>query len=261
MGVPIAVDGVRAKLIQLGWTQERLAEEARLSKRTVEGILSRGTAAIESLHRIANAMKIDVDRIISTESTANPLPQEIESASSRLDRIISEEGEKAYAEVFAEMTVKSILENESVNLVVLRHSNWRHAVDRIISRMKSAGKQIGIVDLDDPLTATRQGLLGQVLARLGYPDELPDKPADLVEFGRRLRDMKPSYIIFSHFDLVVSPERQNEYGYDLLRTLRWFSRPGYNRLVSVYITRIPEEELLGRNYSPSLPLAQRTIHW
>jgi transcriptional regulator with XRE-family HTH domain len=77
MNVPIDVEAVRAKLIELGWTQAELAEEAKLSKRAVEGILSRGTATLESLHRIANALEMDVNDIQRVpSSTPSPPPGE-----------------------------------------------------------------------------------------------------------------------------------------------------------------------------------------
>ena len=63
MNVPIDVEVIRAKLVELGWTQAELAEASKLAKRTVEGVLSRGTAALESLHRIANALEMEVNAI------------------------------------------------------------------------------------------------------------------------------------------------------------------------------------------------------
>ena len=63
MSVPIDAEAIRTKLVELGWTQAELAEASKLSKRTVEGVLSRSTAALESLHRIAAALEVDVNAI------------------------------------------------------------------------------------------------------------------------------------------------------------------------------------------------------
>src|SRR5438067_65866 len=60
MNVDIDVSAIREKLVELGWTQAELAEAAKLTKRAVEGILKRGTAALESLHKIATALEVDV---------------------------------------------------------------------------------------------------------------------------------------------------------------------------------------------------------
>lgn len=76
MPVSVDVNFIRNKLIELGWTQAKLAEESRLEQRTVEGILKRGTAALESLHRIATALQVDVNEIRRVPSSVPaPPPQ------------------------------------------------------------------------------------------------------------------------------------------------------------------------------------------
>jgi transcriptional regulator with XRE-family HTH domain len=72
MNVPIDVPAVRAKLIELGWTQAQLAAKAKLSERAVEGVLSRGTAALRSLQRIANALEMDESAIRRVPSSTPP---------------------------------------------------------------------------------------------------------------------------------------------------------------------------------------------
>jgi tetratricopeptide (TPR) repeat protein/transcriptional regulator with XRE-family HTH domain len=75
MNVAIDVDVIRAKLIDLGWTQAELAEESKLTKRTVEGLLKRRTAALDSAHQIAAALEMDVNTIIrKSASLATPSP-------------------------------------------------------------------------------------------------------------------------------------------------------------------------------------------
>jgi transcriptional regulator with XRE-family HTH domain len=63
MNVLINTDVIRAKLIELDWSQEKLAKAAGLTKRGIETILKRGTASLDSLHRIAKALKVHVKEI------------------------------------------------------------------------------------------------------------------------------------------------------------------------------------------------------
>jgi len=80
MNVPIDVNVIRARRIELGWTQEKLAEASGLSKRAVEGMMSRGTAAIESVRRIAKAFNVDVTVVLLAPpagKTPDPRPREL----------------------------------------------------------------------------------------------------------------------------------------------------------------------------------------
>lgn len=74
MNVPIDTKAIRDMLFELEWTQAELAEESKLSKRTVETVLSRGTAAVESLHKIARALQVDAAVLRGLAPSAATLP-------------------------------------------------------------------------------------------------------------------------------------------------------------------------------------------
>src|SRR5579883_1539780 len=109
---------------------------------------------------------------------------------------------------------------DSVNLVVARGADWRQVLRQLCD---ANGTEFGILDLENPLTATRAGVLAELLAILGQPVELPDRPHDLHEFGKRMKTVAFGLLAVSHFDIVAEPERRNEYGMDFFHTLRHYT--------------------------------------
>lgn len=230
MNIRANVNLITERLVCLGWTQAELAEASNLSKRTVEGILSRGTASLESLHRIATALEVDVNTI-RHPVVVSPQP-------------LIQEPPKDIPGVVAEV-VRTLLRRETVNLVVY-YPDWRPVVDEIVRRLTDATTElVGRIDLDHPLTATRKGLLGELLAILKLKTDLPDaKPHDLEEFGRRLQGGAFAYVVLTHFDHVAVPERKAEYGIDLFHALRWATSDKPKSLTTLLVSRKPMGELL-----------------
>jgi transcriptional regulator with XRE-family HTH domain len=241
MNVPIDVEAIRTKLIELGWTQAELAEASRLTKRTVEGILSRGTAALESLHQIATALEVDVNAIRRHLTPIPSPPRPTGGNGSVVDEVVG-----------------LLIRRELVNLVVTRGADWRSVVDEVSHQLSTeTGEQVGIVDLEEPHTVKRKGLLDRLLSALDLRDGLPDKPDDLVEFGKRLDARKPGCVIVTHFDHVILPDRQVEYGVDLFNTIRWYTT-GRRKLALLLVSRRPLGALLPTDH-PLSGLDAKTV--
>jgi transcriptional regulator with XRE-family HTH domain len=241
MNVPIDVEAIRAKLVELGWTQAELAEASRLQKRSVEAILSRGTASLESLHRLANALEVDVNALRRLPLTTPRLSGPVIATGPIVDEVVG-----------------LLIRRELVNLVVSPGAKWRPVVAEIASRLTTeTGERVGTVDLEEPHTVRRKGLLDRLLTALGLRDGLPDKPDDLVEFGKRLDTRKPGYVIVTHFDHVALPDRQAEYGVDLFNTIRWYST-NRRMLALLLVSRRPLSDLLPKDH-PLSGLDARTV--
>ena len=76
---------------------------------------------------------------------------------------------------------------------------------------------MGIVDLQKGSTASRRGLVGEMLRSLGVATRVPAEPEDLVELDRMLEQRDRSWIALTHFDLAGS----RNYNVDLFAALRY----------------------------------------
>ncbi len=70
---------------------------------------------------------------------------------------------------------------ESVNLVVKGKPRWRELITELQS---THFPDLVAVDLQSPATATRSGLIGQILQACGSRSPVPDEPRDLPHFGQ-----------------------------------------------------------------------------
>jgi len=107
-----------------------------------------------------------------------------------------------------------LLDDKSVNLVVSGDVKWRFL---IASLDDSPALRLFSVDLEDPATASRRGLLGVMLGALGVRSRVPQPPEDLPEFGRALNSLARCRLALLHFDLAA---HRADYGVDLFATLR-----------------------------------------
>jgi hypothetical protein len=115
---------------------------------------------------------------------------------------------------------------------------WRPLLREVSERY---GAQVVSVDLQDPGTVTRRGLLNQVLKGLGSRHQVPDGPGDLAEFDRIISTMPlPVRIALSHFDLAA---HRRDYDVDLFSTLRWMIMET-RKLVLLAQSRTPFAALL-----------------
>jgi hypothetical protein len=110
--------------------------------------------------------------------------------------------------------VRHLGRNQSVNLIVKDNPRWREMVMHIQFDLLP---ELGIVDLDQGSTASRRGLVGEILKAVGVTRPVPPEPEDLIELDRALSARKMSQIAMLHLDNTM---RRN-YGADLFSALRF----------------------------------------
>jgi hypothetical protein len=108
--------------------------------------------------------------------------------------------------------------HRSVNRVVRGDApRWRPLLDDI---REHRVKELGVVDLQNPGTSTRDGLLVEILRSVGLRvTSLSRKPRDLLDFSDQLLALRRKVrVAVTHSDLF--PHRR-AYDIDLFSTLRW----------------------------------------
>ncbi|MDG4562086.1 MAG: toll/interleukin-1 receptor domain-containing protein [Candidatus Competibacter sp.] len=105
--------------------------------------------------------------------------------------------------------------NQSVNLVVDNGVNWRALLEHLANDYPLG---LARVDLQDPDTTSRRGLLATIAKALGERVALPDKPRDLSDFKALLMSRSNTRVALTHFDLV--PYRRY-YDVNLFAALRF----------------------------------------
>ena len=138
--------------------------------------------------------------------------------------------------------VRFLKRNQSVNLVVNSNATWRGLLEHIVSDHIPA---LATVNLERPATASRQGLLIEILKGLGDRVSLPDEPKDLTEFDR-VFSSRPgvSHIALTHFDLTLY---RPQYGVDLFAALRYLIMDS-RKLVLLVQSRTSFAALLPRGH-------------
>ncbi len=109
--------------------------------------------------------------------------------------------------------VRRFLERgQSVNLVVLGDGvAWRPLIEGL------GLPGMGLVDLQKGSTASRRGLVGEMLESLGIAARVPAEPEDLAELDRVLDQRDRSWLAITHFDLAA----HRKFGVDLFAALRY----------------------------------------
>ncbi|NJM10916.1 MAG: toll/interleukin-1 receptor domain-containing protein [Synechococcaceae cyanobacterium SM1_2_3] len=105
--------------------------------------------------------------------------------------------------------------NQSANLVVGNGVNWRALLEHLVNDYPLG---LAPVDLQDPDTTSRRGLLSAIAKALGERVSLADKPRDLADFKALLATRSNTRIALTHFDLA--PHR-DYYDVDLFAALRY----------------------------------------
>lgn len=131
--------------------------------------------------------------------------------------------------------------NQSVNLVVKNGVNWRALLEHLVNDYPLGLAQ---VDLQDPDTTSRRGLLATIAKALGARAALPDKPRDLADFKALLETRSNARVALAHFDLA--PYRRY-YDVDLFAALR-FLMMERRKLTLLVQSRTPFAALLPRDH-------------
>ena len=101
--------------------------------------------------------------------------------------------------------LRSLRRDQSVNLVVTGHPNWRELIEHLCADHLP---QLGVVDLDNGATALRPGLVEEILKTCGHPTPVPERPKnrDLALLQRVLSSRPPqsppSKLALIRFDRV-----------------------------------------------------------
>lgn len=139
--------------------------------------------------------------------------------------------------------VRRLQTDQSVNLVVPRKPSfsrpeWRKLIDHI---QEDYPLELGVVDLENPMTASRRALVGEMLNAIGINVSVPDPPEDLVVLGRAFdARSKPARLALFHFDMV---KQRQQYEIDLFSSLRYLMTEK-RKLVLLIQSRMNFVELL-----------------
>ena len=104
---------------------------------------------------------------------------------------------------------------DSVNLIVSGEPKWKELILHI---KNDYFPDLGIVDLESGATASRRGLVAEILKACCSPTKVPKENEDLVELNRVLNERQISRLAIQHFDLVAY--RHKTYSIDFFAALR-----------------------------------------
>jgi hypothetical protein len=126
---------------------------------------------------------------------------------------------------------------QSVNLVVDGAVHWRE----LVADLQRGGlADLVHVNLEKPATASRRGLVSEILRAFGMTAPVPAEPEDLAELDRFLSARPRSRLALSHFDLAAA---RPVYGVDLFAALRYLVMDS-RKLVLLAQSRRPFATLL-----------------
>ena len=138
-----------------------------------------------------------------------------------------------------DQTQRHLERGESVNLVVKNGDvNWRTWFDHLTDVRQMP---LAIVDLEDPKTVPRNGLIGAMLRATGRSNAaVPAPPDDMALLAEAFDHGARSLLALQHFDFVGEREH---YGFDLFSSLRWLAM-NKRQLVLLAHTAVPVSVLL-----------------
>jgi hypothetical protein len=106
-------------------------------------------------------------------------------------------------------------QDKSVNLVVRGSVRWQGLIEDLMARPTL---RLARVDLQDPATVPRRGLVHTILGALGVSGHVPDPPDDLPRLGDILAKLGRSRLALYHFDMVL---HRPDYDANLFAALRY----------------------------------------
>jgi len=154
--------------------------------------------------------------------------------------------------------VRRLHNNESVNFVVPRkpgftNPEWRKLIEHV---QKDSGLELGIVDLQNPITTSRQALVAEMLKAMGTNVNVPPEPNDLVALGRAFDTRpKPAHLALLHFDMV---QQRQQYEVDLFSALRYLMTEK-RKLILLIHSRLPFIEFLPTDHPLSSITDLKTV--
>jgi TIR domain len=147
-------------------------------------------------------------------------------------------GTDAPAWIEARDEIRRFLERgQSVNLVVGGDVRWRELLEEL---QKGKLADLAQVNLEKGTTASRRGLVEEILRAFGMTAAVPSAPEDLVELDHLLSSRRLSRLILTHFDLAA---HRQTYGVDLFAALRFMVMES-RQLVLLVQSRRPFATLL-----------------
>ncbi len=147
-------------------------------------------------------------------------------------------GTDAPAWLAARDEVRRFLERgQSVNLVVDGAVTWRELLGDL---KRGELADLVQVNLEKPTTASRRGLIAEILGAFGMTTPVPPDPEDLVALDRFLAARRRSRLTLTHFDLAA---HRPAYGVDLFAALRYLVTES-RQLVLLVQSRRPFATLL-----------------
>nr|WP_294527857.1 toll/interleukin-1 receptor domain-containing protein [uncultured Rhodopila sp.] len=136
--------------------------------------------------------------------------------------------------------IRCLASNRSVNLVIVNNPKWRELVQDVVNRAELG---LAVVNLHDPATVPRSGLVKVILRALGCTAPVPSDPQDLPAFGQAIDSLGLARVALLEFDMV--PHRRG-YNVNLFATLR-YCMMDKKQLVLLIQSRAPFSTLLPAN--------------
>jgi len=138
--------------------------------------------------------------------------------------------------------VRLLNRRQSVNLVTQKGVNWNGLLAHIA---KDFLPGLAEVNLEDPDTMSREGLLTTILRTLGERVALPDKPHDLAGFKKVLNARPVSQVALTRFDVVPY---MDYYDVDLFAALRYLVMENGRKLTLLVQSHTAFGALLPKNH-------------
>jgi hypothetical protein len=146
-----------------------------------------------------------------------------------------------------------LIRGESVNLKVQGKVKWGPLIEDL--RRDRSLADLREVDLRNPETYARKALVQAILSACGVPGPVPDKPHDLVAFGRALR-LRPNaaHLALTHFDYVA---HRADYEIDLFAALRYEMTESRKLVLLIqsqkpFLTLLPKEHPFSSITTPQI---------
>lgn len=140
---------------------------------------------------------------------------------------------------------------QSVNLVVDGGSAWK---ELLADLPRGDLADLVQVNLEKPATASRRGLISEILRAFGISTPVPTEPADLGELDRLVAGRSRSRLALTHFDLAA---HRPAYGVDFFAALRYLVMDS-RKLVLLVQSRRPFASLLPADH-PLSEVDLRTV--